>query len=191
MAITILYDTKTVILNVTGSGIQTIYTQESSEQQSGSGKTETINQFGIQEMSFEAVFNEAIYRDLIAWWSWARQGKAWSFDMTGAANSTTLDGAAAAGQKNVPLTSTSNFVAGSNCLLRAVDADDEFEIVVVGSVDTGVKIVAAENLKFTYASGDLFRHWDYWPSVISLDKKFNPQKRGRWYNHIFKFRENL
>jgi len=192
MSIRITFDTKTIDLLLGDDGLLINYTQEREQERSGSGKTETINLYGIQEMAFEAYFTESIYRDLIAWWSWARQGKSWAFaKKSGDVGNTTLDDTAAAGQKNVPLTDTAAFSAGDVCLLRAVDNDDEYEIVVIGSVDAGVKIVAVDNLKFSYTANDIFRHKDYWPDVVSLDAEFNPKRNGDYYKHIFKFAENL
>jgi len=192
MTIQIGYDSKTVNLLLGNDGLLTNYKQDRKQARSGSGKVETINIYGIQEMSFEAYFTEAIYRDLIAWWSWARQGQSWSFAKdSGNVGNTTLDASAASGQKNVPLTATAAFSAADICLLRAVDNDDEYEMVVIGSVDAGIKIVAVDNLKFSYTATDIFRHWDYWPDVVSLDTEFNPKRTGDYYKHVFKFVENL
>jgi len=192
MAIRITYDTKTIDLLLGPESLLINYTQDRHQARSGSGKIETINLHGIQEMAFEAHFSETIYRDLVAWWSWARQGKSWAFakDSDNVGN-TTLDGAAAAGQKNVPLTATTYLTSGDVCLLRAVDNDDEYELVVIDSVDSGVKIVAVDNLKFSYTANDIFRHKDYWPDVVSLDTEFNPKRDGDYYKHTFKFAENL
>lgn len=192
MAIRITYNSVNVDVLIGNEGLQTTYKQERKQNRASSGKIETINQYGMQELRFAAYFDEDTYRDLIAWWSWARQGKEWAFALDSAnVGNTTLDDAAAAGQKNVPLTATAAFASGDYCLLRAADSDDEFEIVKVDSVDAGVKIVAIENLIYTYASADIFRHWDYWPSVISLDANFNPRKNGAMFSHTFKFVEAL
>ena len=192
MAIVLQYNSVLVTLLLGPDGLQTTYKQEYNQNRSGSGKIETINQHGIQEMAFDAYFTEAVYNSLIGWWSWARQGKTWIFSLPGATvNSTTLDGAAAAGQKNIPLTSTSNFAADDVCFIRAEDADDEFEIVTIASVDSGVKVVTTSNLIFSYNIGDTFRHNGYWPSVISLDTEFNPSRDGAYYRHTFRFAEAL
>ena len=124
--------------------------------------------------------------------AWVEQGQAFAFNMDSAnVGNTTLDGAAAAGQKNVPLTATAAFASNDVCLIRS-DARTEYEIVVVASVDAGVKIVATDNLIYTYASGDIFRHWDYWPSMkIPMGWVFNPRKNGRWYSETFTFFEAL
>lgn len=192
MAIRITYDGKTIDLLVGDEGLRPAYKQNRKQNRSASGKIETINFYGIQEMSFDAYFSESVYHDLIAWWSWARQGKLWAFAMdSGAAASTTLDGAAAAAQKDVPLTATTGFSAGDICLLRAEDDDDESESVEIDTVTAGVKITAVDNLKFSYAAGDTFRHIDYWPQVISLDAAFDPDRNGDTYHNTFKFVEAL
>ena len=172
--------------------LQPEYIQERSQKRSGSGKIQTISQYGIQEMSFAAVLTEALYRQLIAWWAWARQGKVWAFafDSTKTGN-TTLDDAAAAAQKVVPLTGTGDFAVGDYCLIRAADNDDEFEIVEIDSISAGVSVTAVDNLVYSYTSGDVFRHWDYWPEVISLEDKFGPIRKGGTYRHVFRFAEKL
>ena len=192
MAIRITYDSKDIDLLIGEEGLELNFKQERNQNRSASGKIETINFYGIQEMSFEAHFTEQIYYDLIAWWSWARQGKPWAFAMdSGNVGNTTLDGAAPSGQKTIPLTATAAFTVDDYCLIRAADTDDEFEIVKIASINAGVSVTATDNLKFTYASADIFRHTDYWPEVTSLDKNFNPKKSGDYFTHIFKFAENL
>ena len=192
MAIRITYNSINIDLEIDEESLIVNHIQKRNQNRSASGKIETINIHGIQEMSFAAIFSEAVYQTLWGWWSWARQGKIWSFSFdTSADTNTTLDGGAAAGQKNVPLTATTGFTAADVCLLRAVDNDDEFEAVVIGSVDAGVKIVAVSNLIFTYAAADIFRHWDYWPSVISLDEEFKPLRDNDIYRKTFKFIEAL
>lgn len=192
MAIRIIYNSNNIDLNIGPRGLQESHTQKYSQNRSGSGKIEHINEYGLQILTFDAFFQVAVERQLQAWWSWARQGKTWSFN-TDSANvgDTTLDGSAAAGQKNVPLTATGAFVSSDECLLRAADNDDEFEIVIVASVDSGVKIVATDNLLYSYTASDIFRHRVYWPSVVTLAKAFTPMKNGEWYHWVFKFAEAL
>ena len=192
MTIRITYNSNNIDLKVGKNSLQVEYFQEYNQNRSGSGKIEHINQYGIQIITFDAYFQAAEERKLQAWWAWARQGKAWSFtmDSNNIAN-TTLDDTAAAGQKNIPLTATTYLTAGDECLLRADDNDDEFEIVIIGSVDSGVKVVATDNLIYSYTAGDIFRHREYFPSVITLDDKFKPKQSGDWYSWEFEFAENL
>ena len=192
MAIRIIFDGNNIDLNIGSLALQESHFQQYSQNRSGSGKIEQINEYGIQIMSFDSFFQVGVERQLQAWWAWARQGKTWSFNMDSAnVGNTTLDASAAAGQKNVPLTATSAFVATDECVIKAVDNDDEFEIVIVASVDAGVKIVATDNLVYAYTSGDTFRHREYWPAVITLDKEFKPVKDGSWYSWTFNFAEAL
>ncbi len=192
MAIRIIFDGNNVDLNIGSLALQPSHFQQYSQNRSGSGKIEQINEYGIQIMSFDALFQIAVERQLQAWWAWARQGQAWSFNMdsSNVAN-TTLDASAAAGQKEIPLTATTSLASGDECLIRAVDNDDEFEIVIVDSVDSGVKVVAISDLIYSYTSSDIFRHREYWPSVITLDKEFKPSKDGSWYSWTFNFAEAL
>lgn len=192
MTIRITYNSNNIDLKTGNEGLQTEHSQKYSQNRSGSGKIEHINQYGIQTMSFDAYFQAAVERQLQAWWAWARQGKAWSFAMDSAkTGNTTLDAAAAAGQKVIPVTATAGFSAGDECLIRAEDSDNEFEIVIIASISAGMSITATDNLIFSYTSSDIFRHREYWPSLIILDKKFQPEKTGTWYGWKFKFAEVL
>lgn len=188
----IIFNNTNVDVLIDERSLETEYIQERSQHRSGSGKIETINQHGIQEMQFSAILTEALYRQLIAWWAWARQGKVWAFafDSTKTGN-TTLDDAAAAAQKVIPLTGTGDFSVGDYYLIRAADNDDEFEIVEIASISAGVSVTAVGNLVNSYTSGDVFRHWDYWPEVVSLDDTFKPPKKGSTHRHVFRFAEKL
>ena len=188
----ITFNNTTVDVLIDEDSLEVDYIQERSQKRSGSGKTQTINQHGIQEMRFSAVLTEALYRQLVAWWAWARQGKVFSFafDATKTGD-TTLDDAAAAAQKVIPLTGTGDFTAGDYCLIRAADNDDEFEIVEIASISAGVSVTAVGNLVNSYTSGDVFRHWEYWPDVISLDDTFKAPKKGGTRRHVFRFTEKL
>lgn len=191
MTIQIGYDGKTVDLLVGDLGINPRYTQAADQNRSGSGKTETIVHHHIQEIEMDAYFSEATYRDLVGWWSWALRGNAWSLAMDSTkVGNTTLDGAASSGQKVVPLTATAAFVAGDLCLIRSADGLT-FEIVTIDTISAGVSITATANLKFTYASGATFRHYDYYPSLVSTDTDFAPAKRGGTRRHTFRAVENL
>jgi len=191
MSARITYNSINVDVEIGPLSIQPSMTAQINQNRSLSGKTETLFYHGIEELSFDAYFSQATYRKLIAWWSWARQGKAWSFamDSTNIAN-TTLDDSAASGQKTIPLTATTALTAGDECIIKAAD-DDEYEIVIIASVSSGVSVTATDNLNYTYASGDTFRHFEYYPSVISTDTDFRPTKNGSYYTWTFKFVENL
>ncbi len=193
MTYRITYNGNNVDINVRVDGLDFRLIQEKSQRRSGSGKIETINQYGTQEISVRAIFVESVYRQLFGWWAWARQGKSFSFTMdTTKTGNTTLDAAAAAAQKVVPLTGTGDFSVGDYCLIRADDNDDEFEIVEIASISAGVSITTVDNLVNSYTSGDVFRHWRYWPDVVSLDKVFNPRLLPPdYYEHTFKFAEKL
>ena len=189
----ITYNGNNVDINVRVDGLDFQLIQERSQHRSGSGKTETINQYGIQEISVRAIFAESVYRQLFGWWAWARQGQEFAFTMdSNKTGNTTLDAAAAAAQKVIPLTGTGDFSVGDYCLIRADDNDDEFEIIEIASISVGVSVTSVDNLINSYTSGDVFRHWRYWPDVVSLDKAFSPRFLSPdYYEHTFKFAEKI
>ena len=187
----------TIDLELTLPGINKNFMHESSVDRSYSGKVQIINQYGIQEMSFGSMFSMATYYKLLAWWSWARQGKLWAFTMDSTkTGNTTLDGGAASGQKVIPVTSTTAFLATDVCLLKKEDSDDAYEVIVIASVSAGVSVTAVDNLKFNYTASDSLKHLDYWPEVVTLNK-FAPTRTGavnttdKYWRNTFKFTEAL
>jgi len=190
MTIRITYDSINIDISYTSpAGLKLNWKQEYNQNKSGSGKIEQINQYGIQEMSIDLYLDESTYYDMIAFWSWARQGKPFSLAMDSTKTfSSTLDDAAAAGQKVIPLTVTEGLTVGDICVIET-DADNQFEIVEIASISAGVSVTIVDNLKQAYALGDKLRHFEYYPDLISLDKNFNPPKLGKYYRHTFKFAE--
>lgn len=180
------------------NGIQPIHRQSRNENVSGSGKTETINLYGSQEISYDAYFSRAKARDLMAFWSWSRQGKAFSFAADNTkTGSTIIVAASASGTTSISLGTSGAFTTGDICLLRAEDSDDEFEIITINST-TATSIGTSTTLKYSYNIGDLLRHWEYWPVMLNLDEEFSPRRVGqistsvdRYYHHTFRFKEDL
>lgn len=180
------------------TGLISTPVQKRERNDSSTGKIEIINLYGQWEYSFDAYFSRAVYYDLLAWWSWARQGKTWSFALDSAkVGNTTLDGSAASGQKVIPLTATAAFSTGDICLIKAEDADDEFELIEIDSISAGVSVTAVDNLIYSYQSTDTFRHKDYLPTVVTLSNKWEPKYTGvsdvtkKYFKHSFRFIESL
>lgn len=193
MAIRITYNSVNVDLNIGSGGIDVVFMEKNFQERSASGKIETLNIFNFGEaITFDATFLEAVYRQLIAWQAWAEQGKAFSFAMDSSLTvDTTLDAAAAAAQTTIPLTATAGLSVDDVCFIRSADRT-KYEICVIASISAGVSVVVDDNLIYTYASGDTFRHWHYWPDVVIPEgEKFNPPKSGPNYRHTFRFFEDL
>ncbi len=216
MPVRITYDSKTIDLLIDNEALLSNYVHNRNQNRSGSGKIETINRYGIQEMNFASLFDEDTYDDLVGWWSWARQGGLWAFAFdTDAAVSTVLSGSAAAGQKAVPVDDNQGFGDNNVCFIKGA-LDDKFEIVVLsetgGSGLTYIvdgdgtfivdgdgtflvsgggenELTTTDNLKFSYVAGDIFRTINYWPSVVSLDASFVPKRENNYYKHSFRFAE--
>ena len=214
MSIQFTYDSKTVDLLIDNDALLTNYLHKRQQHRSGSGKIETVNQYGIQEISFAGIFDEDTYEDLLAWWSYVRQGASWAFafDSDNAA-ATTLSAAAASGQTTLEVNDNTGFKSGNIILVKSV-LDDKFEIAVLETIggggqfyivdesgnfivdDDGTFLVsegesdeleASGNLKFSYVAGDIVQHYDYWPEVICIDNHFEPKRENNYYKHIFKF----
>lgn len=191
MTIQLSWNGITCDLLVGDNGLELSYITEREQQRSASGIIETISHYSIIEGFFDAYFTEAVYQELLAWWSWAGQGFAFSFTMdTSKDTITTLDAGASSGQKVIPLTATTGFTAGDVCLIRS-STRFNFEVVTIYSVSAGVSVTAVSNLKYTYVSGDGFRHLDYLPNALILDNEFKPRKDGHYYRHTFHFIEGV
>lgn len=156
MAPRITYNGNDIDLVMGKTDLKHVPRQRRNQNVSGSGKIETINLFGRWDYEFDSYFARSVYYSLWAWWSWARQGKGFSFALDSANTGyTKLDAAAASAQKVIPVTTTSDFSAGDFCLIRAVDNDDEFEIIEIDSVSAGVSITAVDNLIYGYTASAL------------------------------------
>ena len=194
----ITYNSVNIDLKMGRTGLKQTPKQERFQNDASSGKIETINLFGRWEYSFDAYFSQAVYYTLWAWWSWARQGKEWSFALDSAKlGNTTLDAAAAAGQKVIPVTATTTFATGDVCLIKAVDNDDEFELITINTISAGVSVAAVSNLVYSYTSSDILRYKDYFPAVVISPKSFSPEytgvvsTTGKYHRYTFEFIEAL
>ncbi len=110
--------------------------------------------------------DRAFKRNVRAWWAWARKGKTYAFALDVADQvDTTLDVAAASGQKVIPLTSTAGIVVGKEYIVRKAIGNEEEE-VLVDIITAGVSVTVVKDLDYSYASGDIFRSVDYFPKVV-------------------------
>ena len=194
----ITYNSVNIDLKMGRTGLTQIPKQERNQNDAASGKIETINLYGRWDYSFDAYFSRAVYYTLWAWQSWARQGKEWSFALDSAKlGNTTLDDTAASGQKVIPVAATTTFATGDVCLIKAVDNDDEFELIVIDSISAGVSVTAVSNLVYSYSSDDILRYKDYFPSVVATKKIWLPEytgvtdTTGKYFRYTFEFVENL
>ena len=179
MTIQLGYDSKTLNVLVDDDGLDPFISKpEKNENRSLGGKIETLTFFDLVVARLAIAVPLSTYYDLVGFWSYVSRGNSFSLAMdTGQVGNTTLDGAAASGQKDIPLTATTAFSQNEYCLIRQAAKNGQYEVVQVGSKDVN-KVVAAANLQFTYASGDTFRHFRYYPSVKLLNEQFNPSFSG-------------
>lgn len=194
----ITYNSINIDLVMGRNGLRHIPKQQQYKNDSSSGKIETINLFGRWEYSFDCYFSRSVYYTLWAWWSWARQGKTFAFALDSAkVGDTTLDDAAASGQKVVPVAATTALTAGDVCLLKAIDADDEFELITIDTISAGVSVTATTNLIYSYAAADICRYKDYFPSVKMIGDSWFPEYTGvydatkKYYRYTFNFVEAI
>jgi hypothetical protein len=176
----ITYDTDNNIdFKIRPSGEMITSRHERNINRAGSGLPEFINLYGDTLIEVDAFFDESTYRDLMTFfWSWARNGKYFSFAVDNTDTVlTTLDSDAAADQAVIPLTSTTGLSTGDVCIIIDISSGKR-EIVVIDSISAGVSVTADADLKFSFSSGDIFRHFNYFPYVYLDDTDFNPQRTG-------------
>ena len=190
MTARITYNSVNVDFDIKYDSLDVKYTQNRNQNRSLSGKIETINLHGIMQINFQTLLTVNQYRDMVGFYSWARQGKTFSFSphssLTGNA---TLNGNAT--ESLIPVTTTGGFSTGDYCMIRAAD-DDEFEIVQISGL-TGTGASVSSTLIFDYASGDHLRHQHYFPSAILVNTDFNPREMdgSDYYRFDFQIIEAL
>lgn len=182
----------TLTLEIGRRGLITSYRQERNRNMAASGKTETINIYGIQEMDIDFYISEDNYRDAVAFWAWARQGKAFAFANSASdTGSTTIASAISASTTSVSVSSASSFAASDEVLIRSASSDDAFELAKISAISAST-ITLTAGTKYAYNANSIFRHKGYWGSCVMVDTTFNPQQTDAgFYNHRMKFQENL
>jgi hypothetical protein len=182
--IRLTFDGNAVDLLPGENGLLPKYNQSRSQNISGSGARETINFYGDQVFALDVYMTPLAYRQMVAWWSWARQGNLFSlaYDSTRMA-STTLASGHGAGSTGLDLTDDSGISEGDTLFICNTAADNQFELVKVSGSGSPLPIEGQTLLN--YPSGALVRHWDYFPSVLCLDDDFSPQPAGEnWFHTI-------
>ena len=191
MAISLVYSGNTVTLLVDKKGIIPRYKIDNKSNNTSSGKIETINIYSRREVDFAAIFSESVYKQLVAWFSYASQGQAFSFayDSDNVLD-TTVSSSSVSGQKSLNLTSITSATTGDYLFLRTQDRFS-YEVGTIASITSGVSVGLVDNLIYSYAADDECTHYLYFPNLLSLDKDFNPKKDGDRYTHVFKMVENV
>jgi hypothetical protein len=174
------FDGKTLDFPVAISTLEKETEFQRSLQVSSGGKAGSVfeRRLDVVTIGLDNFAERDFYRKLQAWFAWAGQGEEYGFalDKDNKIN-TTLDGTAAAGQKVIPLTSTTGITIGNFYKIFSVDFT-KYEIIEVDSISAGVSVTAVENLIWAYASGDVFQTEDYWPTVVSLDDELPAVERA-------------
>lgn len=186
----ITFDGKTIDLLIGDNSLQVIPTAQFTQNQSGAGGFEQINDWQVEKYTFDAVYPSDIWRKMYSFfYGWSSQGKIWSFTMdTKKTVNTTLDGAAAADQKVVPLTATAGIKAGDELILKPA-AGLFREAIQVAKITAGVSITAVDDLFFSYAAGDQCRHKEFFPEVKNTAKQFNYTQAGEVFYSTLEFVE--
>ncbi len=128
------------------------------------------------EISFRAMFGADEYYQLMHWWSKARTGELFAFAEDSAYDfQTTLDGTVSGA--TVPVASTTGFSVGD--IVEIYEANGtESEIIEIDSISTGVSITATVSLLESFVSGDICKHFKYWPKCVADMDGFKPMRTG-------------
>ena len=163
------------------------YMHDKNISRAGSGKYEAINLYGIGEVNFSAYMSESEYKELVGWWSYARQGQTFSLAVTTAdMTNVKLSASATAGSTAITVSTSGNIAAGGVYKIKAIDADNEFEIVTVSSKISTTKYQLTNKLSLSYNTSDKVTQWRYFPSLICLNDAFNPVKEANEAN-LYRF----
>jgi len=102
--------------------------------------TSTRSSFRKVRMQLAPFQDITFWEALQAWWSWAVQGKQYSFALDSADVVDLLtSGAAAAGQKDIPIASTASIVAGRKYRIRSTTGHEE-EVIQVDTITLNTKV---------------------------------------------------
>lgn len=94
---------------------------------------------------------------------------------------TTLDAAAASGQRTIPLTATDNVKVGH--IYRLTNSGGQYEFVTVDAISSGVSVTARRDLRHTYASADVFESQEVSVSVTAEEApsvRYNCRAKWRY-----------
>ena len=205
---------KTLDLSQGRNPLEIIYSQKRNHNHAASGKTERINIYGDVSMRAKFWVHDDDYEDLVSRWSWAQRGKFFSYalDSTKTGYTYTI-GETTAGTNTVSVENINPFSVGDTCIICALDADDEYELVKISSVDVTYwvdhngdnlvdelgnllifshDITLEDNLIYTYPGGSEFRHHDYFEyAVILQDELGITPVNERWYTLQIEFLKEI
>jgi hypothetical protein len=181
MASRITYDSNTIDIRMDRRGPGRRSESDRKVNRSGYGTPEIIVFSELIRLRFRAYFSDDTLDQLWAWWSWAEQGGEFSYAVDSAyAADTTLDGTPTGSPSVIPVTATTGFSVGDKCWIQKQDRTD-FEPVTIQSISDGASVTATAGLKFSgYASGDTFRHKEYFPNLVTEQKSFAPVPTDIW-----------
>lgn len=162
---------------------------------SESGVSEVSVREAYDEVRLEMTsFDEESTRDeIVAWWSWAAGGNAYSFalDSDDTVN-TTISTDANSGSSSLTVNDTTGIASGSRYLLREADGWTE-EVVTVSTTPSGSTVTLSSNTNHTFSSGATLKSVDYFPSVESDDDQLpvveNPGLTWT-FSHTFRERKS-
>lgn len=141
---------------------------------------------------FEKFPDAQFERDLRAFWSYACQGKPFSFSLD-TANEVNKAMTAVSQPTGVYVPDTAGIIAGIPLLLRQASGIKE-EIVIPLTVNpTGPpspNFTTTTGLKYTYAAGDIVRSRDYFPNVVALDSESPISEQITTWTLDLRFRED-
>lgn len=153
------------------------FMQEMKQQRSAGGVMEQINIQGYMEYTVDLwLMGASEYRKAVGFWSYARQGNSFSY-ITSTAKMTNVviaSSTAAVGSSSIKVSSSGDIAAGDILFLKAVDNDDEFELVKASSISS-TTVTLTSKLLYNYSTGDIVRSQGYYPSVIMTDESFDPE----------------
>jgi len=167
-------------------GVRVAWETELNRNIGSTGIYETVVQRTLRMVEIDVVFYQEQYRKLVTFMSFAQQGKAFSFTKdVSKETSMPISAAVSVGDTLIPFGAAHTFVAGDEVYIS-----DEYRTTWdLGIVDS----IAANSITLldpvTHAYSNVTPdnvYWDgYYPSLLLLDTKFDPDRDGQTYTHTF------
>lgn len=164
---------------------------------SGGGvvNTNLRHTFDAVRLALDNFSDADFYYGMLAWWSWAVQGKQFAFALDSADKvDTTLAASAGVGAVTLTVLHDAGFTNGRRYRIRRIgEPEQEFFTLTSHSSGSPNDTLTIPALKYSYPSGAIVRSVDYWPSMIYEGAPEFPvmENPGLTYSLSMKLREDF
>lgn len=167
-------------------GVRVAWETELNRNIGSTGIYETVVQRTLRMIEIDVTFYQEQYRKLVTFLSFAQQGKPFSFtkDIT-KPTEYDISAAVAVGDTLIPFGIAHTFVPGDEVYITDTYRT-KWDVGIVDSINAN-SIVLTDAVTHAYSDTNPDKvFWDgYFPSLLLLDTKFDPDRDGQTYSHTF------